>query len=337
MTPFAETLAGLKENATLPVDMAAALAAMIDGDASTAETMDFLTLLATRGETPDDLAAAARILRARAVAVHAPPGAADCCGTGGDGLNTYNVSTAVAFVAAACGVPMAKHGNRSASSLSGAADVLAVLGVELDVAPDRLAAALAACNFAFLMAPRHHPSLARVAAARKALGRRTIFNLLGPLANPAGVQFQLVGVYDRRWLEPMARALQTLGSSAAWIVHSRDGLDEISIGAPTDVAVLDGNGMRLTTVDPSDFGLPVAPLDRMRGGDATVNAAALLDVLRGRPSAYRDCVLANAAALLTLTGRAADLKAGVALAAAALDGGAALDVLDRYRRIVAAP
>lgn len=315
----------------------AELTAMLDGDMPEAEIAAALTRLSERGETADDLVAAAQVLRARMIPVAAPAGAADCCGTGGDGRDTYNVSTAVAFVAAACGVPVAKHGNRASTSRSGAADVLAHLEVAMDASPERLSAALTACGFAFLLAPRHHPALARVAAARRTLGRRTVFNLLGPLINPARVKSQLVGVYDRRWLEPVAEALRRLGSETAWVVHSRDGLDEIGLAAPTDAAVLRDSKIERRTVGPADFGLPPAPPEALRGGDAAANAAALLDVLRGRPSAYRDCVLANAAALLALTGRAAGLPEGVALAAAALDDGRALAVLDRYRDFIAAP
>ena len=309
---------------------------MLDGTLAVDTVRANLIALTDRGETADDLAAAAGILRERMMPVVAPSGAADCCGTGGDGRDTLNVSTGVAFAAAACGVPMAKHGNRAATSRAGAADVLAALGVNLEASPAVLEAALADCGFAFLLAPRHHPVLARVAMVRKTIDRRTIFNLLGPLINPARVQYQLAGVYDEKWLDPMAAALRRLGSASAWIVHSRDGLDEISLSAPTDIAVLRRGEIERRTVAAADFGLPAAPPDALRGGDAAANAAALRAMLHGALSPYRDCVLANAAALLLLTERADTLRLGVAMAAQALDSGRALAVLERYKGLVAA-
>ncbi|MCB1537535.1 MAG: anthranilate phosphoribosyltransferase [Alphaproteobacteria bacterium] len=309
--------------------------AMLAGRMSEPEMAAFLTALADRGESVADIVGAARALRRHVTGLYAPADAIDCCGTGGDGLNTLNVSTAVAFVLAACGVPVAKHGNRAASSRSGAADVLEKLNIPLDVSFDVLEDALDNIGFCFLMAPLHHRAMAHVAPVRKALARRTIFNLLGPLANPAAVRRQMVGVYAPRWVRPMAEALKELRSEAAWVVHG-DGMDEISLSGPTQVAMLAHGAITETTLTHADFGLPQIDPQALRGGDAAFNARALKDLLTGEQSAYRDTVLANAAAALVMTGNARDLKDGVRRAAAALDDGDAMGVLDRYREILTA-
>ncbi len=307
-----------------------AVTAILDGGASPAQIGAFLMGLSQRGETVDDIVSAARVIRARATTISAPPHAVDCCGTGGDHSGSYNISTAVAFVLAACGLPVAKHGNRAASSQSGAADVLEHLGVNLALSPADCQTALARFGFCFLMAPQFHAALKPLAALRKELGFRTLFNLIGPLANPAGTSRQLVGVFDKDWVRPMAEALQHLGSSAALVVHGSDGLDEITLTGATHCARLKEGEITTYTLTPDDFGLsPVTPAD-LAGGDAAYNATALLSLLRGTPSAYRDIVLANAAATLELCGVAQNLKHGVTLAATAIDTGAAYHVLQSY-------
>lgn len=289
-----------------------------------------LTTLAERGESVAEITGAARVMRDMANAIKAPANALDCCGTGGDGSGTYNISTAVALVSAACGVPVAKHGNRAASSKSGAADVLEALGVNLDMPIERLEDALNQFNFCFLMAPHHHQAMKHVMPVRKALGFRTIFNLLGPLANPAGTKFQLIGVFDKKWIKPMAEVLHNLGTTRAWIVHGHDGLDEITTTTQTDIAILDNGTITEKTISPADFGLEATKAEDLLGGDAQENAEALKAVLNGEKNAYRDIVLANASAVLNINGMAYDLKNGVAQAAEAIDSGKALSVLNNY-------
>jgi len=263
-------------------------------------------------------------MRAHMLPVAAPDGAIDLCGTGGDGLGTLNISTAASFVIAACGVPVAKHGNRSASSRSGAADVLEALGVNINLDPQAAASVLAETGLVFLFAQTYHPAMKHVGHARKQIGRRTIFNLLGPLANPARVTHQLVGVFSSDWLVPYAEALKALGSRRAWIVHGKDGLDEISISGPTQIAVLDNGTVTTGELTPEDAGLGRSPLAEITGGNAAHNARALRHLLEaGTPGAYRDIVLLNAGAALMVAGVAKDVKDGVAKAAQALDSGAA--------------
>jgi anthranilate phosphoribosyltransferase len=270
-------------------------------------------------------------MRARMTRVQAPPGAIDVCGTGGDGAATLNVSTATAFVVAACGVPVAKHGNRALTSRAGGSDVLAALGVNMDVPPAGLERQLGAYGIAFLFAPRHHTALRHAAPVRSEIGFRTIFNLLGPLSNPAAVRRQLTGVYDPAWLTPMAETLGALGTERAWLVHGQ-GLDELTLAGPTQVSEWNNGDLRQFLVTPEEAGLGYAPIESIRGGDAAENAAALRALLEGAPGAYRDTVLLNAAAALIVAGRAGDLREGVSLAASALDRGAALDVLDNLVR-----
>jgi len=263
--------------------------------------------------------------------VAAPPEALDVCGTGGDGRGTLNVSTAVTFVLAGCGVPVAKHGNRNLSSLTGGADVLTALGVNVDVPLERLPGVLLEAGCAFLFAPRHHAALRHAAGPRVELGTRTIFNLLGPLANPAGVRRQLTGVYDPRWLAPMAETLHLLGTQHAWLVHGQ-GLDELTVAGESQVTELKEGALRSFSVTPEMAGLSRSPVEAIRGGDSATNAAALLALLDGEASAYRDTVLLNAAAGMVVAGRADDLREGASLAAAAIDGGQALAALDKLRR-----
>lgn len=307
------------------------------GNATPSQMGGFLMALRVRGETVGEITGAARILRAKAVRIEAPPGTIDTCGTGGDAAGTFNISTAVAFVVAGCGVPVAKHGNRAISSKSGAADVLAALGVNLEADFARVREALWEARIGFLMAPRHHTAMRNVGPTRVELGTRTIFNLMGPLANPAGARRQLLGVFAKEWVEPLALVLARLGSEAAWVVHGSDGLDEITTTGPTTVAALSAGKVTVSEVTPEDAGLPRATPDDLKGGDAETNAAALRAVLGGAHGPYRDIVLLNAAAALIVAGKAADLRAGVALAAESIDTGAATRALDRLVAITNTP
>jgi len=302
---------------------------IMSGNATPAQMGAFLMALRVRGETVEEITGAARILRARAIRIAAPEDVVDTCGTGGDALGTYNISTAVAFVLAGCGVPVAKHGNRAISSKSGAADVLAALGVNLDADFELVRRALREARIAFLMAPRHHTAMRNVGPTRVELGTRTIFNLMGPLANPALARRQLLGVFSRDWVEPLAHVLARLGSEAAWVVHGSDGLDEITTTGPSRVAELRDGRVRTFEVTPEDAGLPRATLDDLRGGDAEANAAALRAVLAGADGPYHDIVLLNAAAALIVAGRVTELRQGVERAARSIANGAALAALDR--------
>ncbi len=329
-------LARLAAGACLTTNEAeAAFAVVMDGAATDPQIAAMLTAMHVRGETAAELAGAARAMRARMQPVAAPPGAIDVCGTGGDGVGTLNVSTAVAFVVAGCGVPVAKHGNRAISSRSGAHDVLTELGVPVDLPFDQLAQRLAE-GLVFLFAPRHHPASRHAAHVRADLGFRTLFNLAGPLANPAGVARQLTGVYSPAWTAPMAETLGALGTERAWVVHGM-GLDELALAGPSHVAEWYDGRLHEFLVTPAQAGLREAPVEAIRGGDASQNAAALVALLHGAPSAYRDTVLLNAAAALIVAGRAEDLREGAALAARSVDGGAALPVLERARRPAPVP
>jgi anthranilate phosphoribosyltransferase len=285
--------------------------------------------LRVRGETVDELTGGAEALRERMVKVQAPADAIDTCGTGGDASGTFNVSTAAALVVAACGVPVAKHGNRALSSKAGSADILAALGVNIDVEPSRVERAIREAGIGFMMAPRHHGAMRHVAGARVELGTRTIFNLLGPLANPAGARRQLLGVFAHDWIEPLAHVLGQLGSERAWVVHGSDGLDELTTTGPSHVAELRAGRVTTFEVTPEQAGLPRARLEDLRGADATTNADALRALLDGVRGPYRDIVLLNSAAALMIADRAGDLAAGVARAVEAVDSGAAKAALVR--------
>ncbi len=298
--------------------------AMFSGELSDEQIIAYLSATADRKPTVDELVGAVTSMRHHMRGVAAPVDSIDLCGTGGDGLGTLNISTAASFVIAACGVSVAKHGNRSASSRSGAADVLEALGVKIGLEPERAAAVLAKTGIVFLFAQTHHPCMKYVGAARKQIGRRTIFNLLGPLASPARVTRQLAGVFSADWLLPYAQALKALGTARAWIVHGRDGLDEISISGPTQVAILDRGEITLREIVPEDAGLARRSLAEIAGGDASHNAAALRRLLEGGPSgAYHDIVVLNAAAGLIVAGKAANLREGAGLAAEAIRSGKA--------------
>jgi anthranilate phosphoribosyltransferase/anthranilate synthase/phosphoribosyltransferase len=312
----------------------AAFDTIMAGEASSPQIAGMLMMLRLRGETVAELTGAVRAMLARVIPVAAPDGAIDVCGTGGDGRGTLNVSTAVTFVMAGLGVPVAKHGNRAASSRTGGADVLTALGVNVNVPLERLPGVLRQAGCAFLFAPRHHAALRHAAEARTELGTRTIFNLLGPLANPARVRRQLTGVFDPAWTRPMAEALARLGSEKAWLVHGA-GLDELTVAGDNQVVELADGVIRSFTVAPEEAGLPRSPVEAIGGGDAGTNAEALLALLRGAPGAYRDTVVLNAAAALIVAGRSSDLREAAALAQRAIDEGAALQALDRLRAATA--
>ncbi len=324
-------LARLATGATLDEDEAeAAFDLIMSGEATPAQIAGLLMAMRVRGETVAELVGAVRAMRARMLAVAAPPNTMDVCGTGGDNAGTLNVSTAVTFVLAALGVPVAKHGNRALSSRTGGADVLTALGVNVDVPLERLPQVLARAGCMFLFAPRHHAALRHAAGPRVELGTRTIFNLLGPLANPARVRRQLTGVFDRAWARPMVETLQRLGTEACWVVHGQ-GLDELTVAGTSSVVALRHGKIREFAVTPEDAGLKRAPISAIQGGDAAQNAAALLALLSGVHGAYRDIVLLNSAAALIVADRADTLRDGVAMAAAALDRGEAIGVLERLR------
>ncbi|MGR3484690.1 MAG: anthranilate phosphoribosyltransferase [Paracoccaceae bacterium] len=310
-----------------------AFALLFEGAATPAQIGGFLMAMRTRGETVVEYAAAARAMRERCVPVAAPEGAMDIVGTGGDGKGTLNISTAAAFVVAACGVPVAKHGNRNLSSLSGAADVLGQMGVQVMVEAPVAQRALAEAGIGFMMAPMHHPAMRHVGPVRAELGTRTIFNILGPLTNPAGVARQLTGAFDPGLLRPMAEVLRDLGTTSAWLVHGHDGTDELSIAGPSDVVILKDGEVRDSALHPEDAGLPVHPFEAILGGAPGDNARAFRALLDGAPSAYRDAVLLNAAAALRVAGRCADLAEGVAMAREGIDSGGARDKVAALARI----
>ncbi len=325
-------LARLAAGATLSeAEAEAAFETIMSGEATPAQIGGLLMAMRVRGETVAELTGAVRAMRARMSAIEAPEDAIDVCGTGGDNAGTLNVSTAVALVLAGCGVPVAKHGNRALSSRTGGADVLAALGVNVDVPLDRLAAILRAAGCAFLFAPRHHPSMRHAGGPRAELGTRTIFNLLGPLANPARVRRQLTGVFDPAWTRPMAETLGRLGIQRAWVVHGQ-GLDELTVAGENLVVEIEDGALRAFTLTPEDAGLPRAPIAAIKGGDAALNAARLRALLEDARDPYRDTVALNAAAALIVAGRAGDVREGVALADRALASGAALAALERLRR-----
>jgi anthranilate phosphoribosyltransferase len=300
-----------------------AFGALFEGAATPAQMGGLLMALRTRGETVEEYAAAASVMRAKCLPVRAPDGAIDIVGTGGDGKGTLNISTAAALVVAGAGVTVAKHGNRNLSSRSGAADALTELGLNVMVGPEVVERALAEAGIGFMMAPMHHPATRHVAPVRAELGTRTIFNILGPLTNPAGVRRQLTGAFSADLIRPMAETLRALGSVKAWLVHGADGTDEVSIAGPTQVAALEDGAIRAFAVTPADAGLPVHPFEAIRGGTPAENAAALRALLDGAAGAYRDAVLLNAAAALVVADRAGSLPEGVALARASIDSGAA--------------
>ena len=307
---------------------------IMNGEATPAQIAGLVMAMRLRGETVAEMTGAVRAMRARMVPAEVPPGAVDIVGTGGDGAGTLNISTAAAMVVAGCGVPVAKHGNKAQSSRSGTADAFAALGVNLDIPFERIPAVIREAGMVFLMAQRHHAALRHAAGPRVELGTRTIFNLLGPMANPGGVTRQMTGAFAPQWLRPMAEALGRLGSERAWLVHGQ-GLDELTVSGPSQVVELRDGHLREFTVSPGDVGLPVSPVESLRGGDPERNAAALLALLDGVASPYRDCVVLNAAAALVVAGRSDDLREAARMAAASIDQGAARGVLERLRTATA--
>jgi anthranilate phosphoribosyltransferase len=290
---------------------------MMSGEATPSQMGGLLMALRVRGETVDEITGAVTVMREKMLRVSGPPEAIDVVGTGGDASGSFNISTCAAFIVAGAGVPVAKHGNRALSSRSGAADVLAALGVAIELTPEGVGRCIREAGIGFMFAPAHHPAMKNVGPTRAELGTRTIFNLLGPLSNPAGVRRQMVGVFSRQWIEPLAQVLRNLGSEAAWVVHGSDGLDEITLSGPTHVAALE------------DVGFARVKPEALHGGNAKDNAQALMDVLKGRKGPYRDVAILNAAAGLVVAARAKDLGQAVALATKAVDSGEAEGRLDR--------
>jgi anthranilate phosphoribosyltransferase len=302
---------------------------MLSGEVTPAQMGAFLMALRVRGETVEEITGAVRAMRAKMLVVKAPADAIDIVGTGGDSSGSYNVSTLASIITAACGVPIAKHGNRAASSKSGASDVLSALGVAVGVTPAQVEACIRDAGIGFMAAPTHHAATRHVAPVRVELGTRTIFNILGPLSNPANVKRQLVGVFSRALLEPLAHVFQNLGSEKVWLVHGSDGLDEMTTTGPSYVSALEDGKVRSFEVTPEEAGLPRANPADLKGGDPAYNAAALRAVLDGANSAYRDIAVFNAAAALIVAGKADGLKHGAAIAAEAIDSGRARAVLER--------
>ncbi len=327
---FAEILKCVAAGRTLDAATSAqAFDAIMSGAVSEARMAAFLTALAVREATAEEILGAALAMRSAMRAIQAPDNAIDLCGTGGDGHGTLNVSTATSFVVAACGVPVAKHGNRNMSSRSGAADVLEALDVCIDISPQAAQSCLNEIGLCFLFAPNFHPAMKHVAAVRRELGFRTVFNLLGPLCNPARIRRQLLGVYAVRWLRPLAHVLQGLGTEKAWVVHGADGLDEMTTTDATNVCALAGAAVTEFVVEPEELGLARVSLDKLKGGTAIENARAIREMLTGAQGPFRDIVLINAAAALVIADRVANLPAGIVLAGEALDSGAASAVLSR--------
>ncbi len=310
-------------------DAEAAFDTILSGDVTQAQIGALLMGLRVRGESVDEITGAVASMRKRMLRVTAPADAIDIVGTGGDGQGTYNVSTLAAVIVAACGVPVAKHGNRAASSRSGSSDVLTALGVAIGLPAEGVERCIREAGLGFMMAQAHHAAMRHVGGPRAEIGTRTIFNLLGPLCNPAGVGRQVLGVFSGVWLQPLAEVLRNLGSDRVWVVHGSDGLDELTTTGETAVVALESGAIRRFAVVPEDAGLPRAAPDALKGGDPAANAAALRAVVEGAANAYRDIALLNAAAGLVIAERAGDLREGVALAKQALTNGAARDTLDR--------
>jgi anthranilate phosphoribosyltransferase len=310
-------------------EAATAFQQMMSGEATPSQMGALLMALRVRGETVDEITGAVSVMRAKMLRVNAPPDAIDVVGTGGDASGSFNISTCAALIVAGAGVPVAKHGNRALSSRSGAADVLTALGVNIDLTPEQIGLCIREAGIGFMFAPAHHPAMKNVAATRVELGTRTIFNLLGPLSNPAGVRRQMIGVFSKHWTEPLAQVLKNLGAECVWVVHGSDGLDEITTSGSTTVTALEAGVIRSFEISPADVGLAKVKPEALHGGDATSNAKAVEDVLEGKKTPFRDVALINAAAALVVAGKAKDLKAGVALAAHSIDSGEAEGRLDR--------
>ncbi len=310
-------------------EMRSVMTTIMNGEATPSQIGAFLMGMRVKGETVGEIAAAVSILREKMVRVEAPEDVIDIVGTGGDGAETLNISTAASFVTAAAGVPVAKHGNRALSSKSGASDVLQALGIKLDLTPEQITACIRDVGIGFMFAPAHHPAMKHVGPSRQEMGTRTMFNLLGPQSNPAGARRYMLGVFDKRWVEPVAAALLANRAIAAWVVYGADGLDEISTTGPSFVASIKGGDLRSFEVTPEDAGLPRATIADLKGADPAYNAGRLRGLLDGVKDPYRDVVLLNTAAALIVSDRAEDLKSGVRMAAEAIDSGKARQVLDK--------
>ena len=315
---------------TLPAPLAeAAMEELMDGVASPVQVAALLAMLRVRGETPEELAAFARVMRSRAVRVDAPEGAVDLCGTGADGSHTFNISTLASFVVAGAGVPVAKHGNRAITSLTGSADLIEALGIPLDPGPEAVARSIVETGFGFMFAPAYHPAMKHAAPIRRELPMRTIFNLLGPISSPAGVRHQLLGVADPRLVPLIAGALSRLETRRAIVVHGADGTDELSLAAPNRALLVEDGSTRELVIDAAEVGLQRADATALAGGDARVNAAITLSVLGGEPGPARDVVVLNAAAALLVAGRVDSVAEGVVLAAESIDNGRGAEVVTR--------
>ena len=333
MDDFKSLIAKVATGATLSRHEAvSAFDSMMSGEATPSQMGGLLMALRVRGETVEEITGAVSAMRAKMLRVKAPPEAIDVVGTGGDGSGSVNVSTCASFIVAGAGVPVAKHGNRALSSRSGAADVLSSLGVKIDISPEHVGRCVAEAGIGFMFAPAHHPAMKNVGPTRVELATRTIFNLLGPLSNPAGVKRQMVGVFSKQWVQPLAQVLKNLGSESVWVVHGSDGLDEITLTGPTFVAALEKGNIRSFEVTPEQAGLKCVAGEMLKGADAHANAIALKSVLDGMPSPYRDVALLNAAAALIVAGHAKDLKEGVALGTRSIESGAAAS---RLKHLVA--
>jgi anthranilate phosphoribosyltransferase len=327
---FKALIAKVATGATLSREEAAgAFDRMMSGEATPSQMGGLLMALRVRGETVEEITGAVTTMRAKMLGVKAPPDAVDVVGTGGDASGSFNISTCAAFIVAGAGVPVAKHGNRALSSRSGAADVLQALGVKIELTADQVGACIRDAGIGFMFAPAHHPAMKNVGPTRVELGTRTIFNLLGPLSNPARVKRQMIGTFSKQWVEPMAQVLKNLGAESIWVVHGSDGLDEITTAGPTTVAALENGKIRTFEVSPEDAGLGRSKPEALRGGDAEHNAKALLDVLKCKQSPFRDVAILNAAAALIVAGKAKDLKQGAAIAAKSIESGEAEGRLDR--------
>ena len=330
MESFKPLIAKVAAGASLTrAEAVTAFDSMLSGEVTPSQMGGFLMALRVRGESVEEITGAVEAMRAKMTTVRAPAGAIDIVGTGGDGSGSYNVSTLAAIITAACGVPVAKHGNRAASSRSGAADTLVALGVKIGLPPEGVERCIREAGIGFMMAPSHHAAMRNVGPTRVELGTRTIFNLLGPLSNPAGVKRQLVGVYSAAWLAPIAEVLRNLGSERVWVTHGADGLDEITTTGPTKVVELKDGAIRAFDVTPEEAGLPRAEPSALKGGEPAENAKALAKVLDGAAGAFRDIGLITSAAALVIASKAASLKDGVAQGDLAISTGAARRALDR--------
>ena len=330
MTTFKDIIAKVADGHALsPAEAREAFDVILSGSATPSQLGGFLMALRVRGESIAEVTGAVATMRSKMLPVDAPADAIDIVGTGGDNSGSYNISTCTALVVAGCGVPVAKHGNRSLSSKSGAAEALAQLGVDIDIAPEKISNCINSAGIGFMFAPLHHAAMKHVGPTRMELGTRTIFNLLGPLSNPAGVKRQMVGVFAHKWVEPVAHSLKELGSEMAWVAHGSDGMDEITTTGPTYVSELKDGKVRSFEISPTDVGLPVSKAEDLKGGQPSENAKALREVLAGAKNAYRDIVLFNSAASLLVADKVSNLKDGVEMAADSIDSGSAADTLEK--------